>query len=73
VAEALIFVSKKYDANNTNELSFPLYRENISSLAGISPESVSRNLTDFKLEKLIETDNGRIRIIDYKKLDTLKN
>lgn len=73
VAEALIFVSKKYEANDKNEFCFPLYRENISSLAGISPESVSRNLTDFKMEKLIETDNGKIKIIDFKKLEMLKN
>lgn len=73
VAEALIFVSKKYEVNDKNESCFPLYRENISSLAGISPESVSRNLTDFKMEKLIETDNGKIKITDFKKLETLKN
>lgn len=73
VAEALIFVSKKYNMNDKNECTFPLYRENISSLAGITPESVSRNLTDFKVEKLIETDNGKIKIIDLRKLETLKN
>lgn len=73
VAEALIFVSKKYVANDKNESCFPLYRENISSLAGISPESVSRNLTDFKMEKLIETDNGKLKIIDFRKLELLKN
>jgi len=73
VAEALIFVSKKYEVNDKNESCFPLYRENISSLAGISPESVSRNLSDFKMEKLIETENGKIKIIDFKKLEMLKN
>ncbi|MGZ4033401.1 MAG: response regulator [Bacteroidia bacterium] len=73
VAEAIIFVSKKYQVEGKDELSFTLLRENISALSGISPESVSRNLTDFKEEGLIETCNGSIKIINLKKLETLKN
>lgn len=73
VAEALIFVSKKYQVDGKDELSFTLLRENISALSGISPESVSRNLTDFKEEGLIETENGSIKILNLKKLETLKN
>lgn len=72
VAEALIFISKKYSDEQNTESPFILNRENISALSGISPESVSRNLTDFKEEKLIEASNGTIRIIDIKKLESLK-
>jgi CRP-like cAMP-binding protein len=73
VAEAIIFVSKKYQVEGKDELCFSLLRENISALSGISPESVSRNLTDFKEEKLIETSNGSIKILNLRKLETLKN
>ena len=73
VAEAIIFVSKKYEIEGKNDLSFALLRENISALSGISPESVSRNLTDFKKEGLIETCNGSIKILNLKKLEVLKN
>jgi CRP-like cAMP-binding protein/CheY-like chemotaxis protein len=73
VAEALIFVSKKYSKEGQNGLSFAFNRENISALSGISPESVSRNMTDFKDEGLIETLNGNINILNLKKLETLKN
>ena len=73
VAEAIIFVSKKYKTEGSDELSFNLLRENISALSGISPESVSRNLTDFKEEGMIETCNGSIKILNLKKLETLKN
>ncbi len=73
VAEAIIYVSKKYQDKDGDELSFTLLRENISSLSGISPESVSRNLTDFREEGLIETNNGSIKILDLKKLESLKN
>jgi CRP-like cAMP-binding protein/DNA-binding NarL/FixJ family response regulator len=74
VAGALIFISKKYKAKDSkNESSFVLLRENISALSGISPESVSRNLTDFKEEGLIEANKGKIKIINLEKLESLKN
>ena len=73
VAEAIIFVSRKYEIEGRNELTFTMLRENISALCGISPESVSRTLADFKEEKLIETHNGNIKIINLKKLEGIKN
>lgn len=71
VAEALLFIHKKFQVND--DLSFVINRENISSLAGIAPESVSRNLTHFREEGLIETDHGNIKIVDFKKLEMIKN
>ena len=73
VAEALLFISKKYQPIEQGNQFFPVYRENISAIAGIAPESVSRNLSDFREEGLIETHNGTIKINDYKKLESLKN
>jgi CRP-like cAMP-binding protein len=74
VAEALILISKKYKENDgEDETPFLLLRENISALSGISPESVSRNLTDFKEEGLIETFNGKIKILDLKKFESIRN
>jgi CRP-like cAMP-binding protein len=74
VAEALLYISAKYqDSNSEADSSFVLLRENISSLSGISPESVSRNLTDFKEEGLIESNKGKIKIINIKKLESIKN
>ncbi len=73
VAEAIIFVSHKYLEPEQNGSTFTLNRENISALSGISPESVSRNLTDFRNEGLIETTNGSIKITNYNKLEKLKN
>ena len=73
VAEAIIFVSRKYEIEGKNELTFTILRENISALCGISPESVSRTLADFKEENLIEARSGSIKIIDLKKLESIKN
>lgn len=71
VAEALLFASSKYRSGG--DAAFTLNRENLSSLAGISPESVSRHLSDFKDEGLIENNAGTIRILDIQKLEKLKN
>lgn len=73
VADALLFTHQKYAKNgNQSTTSFPILREDISSLAGISPESVSRNLTDLREEGLIETNCGKVFIKDLKKLESLK-
>jgi CRP-like cAMP-binding protein/DNA-binding NarL/FixJ family response regulator len=73
VAEAILFVSAKYKSDETNGQSFTMQRENLSSLSGISPESVSRNISDFKEEGLIETNNGNIKILNARKLEMLRN
>lgn len=73
VAEAILFVYEKYQKVGEPKLMFNLMRENISSLSGISPESVSRNLSDFRDQGLIETHNGNIRILDLEKLKKMKN
>ncbi len=73
VSEALLFIYSKYFSEDKENEYFPVARENISALAGISPESVSRNLTEFKEDKLIEIDNGIIKILNFKKLRNLKN
>jgi len=71
VAEALIYVYKRHQPE-TNGDHFSVNRENLSAIAGISPESISRNLTDFREEGLIESGNGTIKIINLRKLETLR-
>lgn len=70
VAEALLFVYNKFESEG--KTSFQVGRDTISSIAGIAPESVSRNLSDFREEGLIDTDNGSIRIMNPEKLKKLK-
>ncbi len=71
-AEAILFIHKKY-LPESNEEFFNIQRENISALAGISPETISRNLTNFREEGLIEGGSGSIKITNIKKLETMKN
>lgn len=72
VAEALLFLYRQYNTKEDTGFSFPVNRENLSAIAGVSPESVSRNLSDFKDERLILTDSGNIRITDFKGLSGLR-
>lgn len=73
VAEAILYLAKKYHTSLENNISFTVCRDDISSISGVSPESVSRNLTDFRIEKLIELQNGKIKILNLKELVDLKN
>lgn len=73
VAEAILYLATKYHEQLVNDISFSVCRDDISSISGVSPESVSRNLTDLRTERLIELQNGLIKILDVKKLNDLKN
>lgn len=73
VAEAIVYLAKKYHNELSNGVMFSVCRDDLSAISGVSPESVSRNLTDLRTERLIELQNGKVRILDYKKLAELKN
>jgi len=50
------------------DFDLPLNRKEIAELSGMSTETVVRLLKKFKEEKLIETENKRLRIIDFDRL-----
>lgn len=51
----------------------PVSREEMASMAGMASETVSRILSDFTSERLIQKDKKLIRIIDRTKLAQLQN
>ncbi|MGP8217246.1 MAG: response regulator [Bacteroidia bacterium] len=73
VADALLYYYQKY--KDSGKDNFPAVRSDISALACISKESVSRILSDFKSEGLIgiEPVSSNIKIQDCKKLEDLRN
>lgn len=73
VAEALIMVQKKYQANKDEKFVMDISRENLATIAGTATESLIRTLSDFRSEKLIDIQNGGIKILNKKKLETLVN
>lgn len=73
VAEALILLHKKYNHSRDSIYVLDITRECLATIAGTATESLIRTLGDFKNEKLIEINDGKITIIDLIKLEKLVN
>jgi CRP-like cAMP-binding protein len=69
MAEVLLKLHTKHPQTENFEIS----RENLASMAGMAIETVSRILSDFKEENLIDRNAGKITILDVSRLQKLKN
>lgn len=69
MAEVLIKLHTKHPDNQGFEIS----RENLASMAGMAIETVSRILSDFREEGLIDRNASKIIILDMTRLQKLKN
>jgi len=67
VSEALL----RFCQNNQTPMK--ISREDLASIAGTSLETAIRTLSDFKDEKLIEIELGKISIVNIDKLKKLRN
>ena len=74
VANALISVAEKsgININEVNACTIDITRDGIASIAGTANETVSRMLSDFKEEKLISKEKGKIYINSIKNLRDVK-
>ncbi len=68
VAYGLIQLLEKYKVERGDAIVLNLSRENMAQSIGIATESLIRTLGDFKDEKLIDIQAGKIIIINEKKL-----
>lgn len=68
MAETIIRISEI----NQNQ-HFKISRDDLAAMAGMATETVSRTLSDFKEEKLIEKKGSEIQIINLDKLQRMKN
>jgi DNA-binding response OmpR family regulator len=72
LAEWLVSLQKRNeDGSETSILS--MSRENLANMIGITSESLSRTLRDFKDEKLIDINGKHVLILNKDKLISLKN
>jgi CRP-like cAMP-binding protein len=72
MAEILIRLAKIH--NDSDEISqIRISREDLASMAGMATETVSRTLSDFKDEGIIEKKGSVIQILDQSKLLKMKN
>jgi len=73
VAEALITFRKKYNPDKKDNFEIDISRENLASIAGTATESLIRTLGDFRDEKLIDVNNGKIILLKEEKLEHMIN
>lgn len=73
VAEALLMIKNVLGKEIDDKIFIgaKLTRREIGEIAGLSPEQVSRTLTEFKREQLIETDRKAIIIPDLVKFENM--
>lgn len=70
VADSLVKLANKYKAENSD--LFAISREDLSNMVGTAPESVIRVLSEFKTDKLIETQGRKIKVLDIDKLERVE-
>ncbi|HEX8609415.1 MAG TPA: helix-turn-helix domain-containing protein, partial [Pedobacter sp.] len=70
---AEVILRLKGDEGDKSQLSLSVSRDNLASMAGIATETVSRILSDFKDEGLIERNGGKIVVLDCLRLKNMKN
>jgi len=63
---------KLYQKDIKNDF-FTITREDLAAMACMATETVSRTLSDFKDEKLIDRNGSRITLLDLKGLSKMKN
>jgi len=69
MAEAIVkLVNGDKEAN-----SFKISREDLAAMAGMATETVSRTLSDFKDEGLIDKKGSMISVLNLQKLERMKN
>jgi len=73
MAEVLIRLAKQQNASESSEVQIRISREDLASMAGMATETVSRTLSDFKDEGIIEKKGSVIDIVDFLKLHKMKN
>ena len=71
VAKALVEISAKFNKPESEIQQIDISREDIAQYVGTATESLIRTLSDFKMEKLIEIRDGKIRITNLEKLKNL--
>lgn len=71
VAKALLDIHAKFNKDKGDQTAISISREDIAHYVGTATESLIRTLSDFKAEKLITINEGKINIADPAKLKNL--
>ena len=66
-------IQAKYRKTADEPFYIDISRENLATVAGTATESLIRTLSDFRSEKLIDILEGRIVILNQRKLENMLN
>jgi len=72
-AQTLVCLGRKFELDNDHMLKIQLSREEFASVVGAVPESVSRILSEFRKDQLIEVRRSYIKLLDVPKLTRIGN
>lgn len=68
LAEILLLLEQKLGTDPEGFIKISLTREEIANLIGTATESAIRLISEFKQDKLIETEGRNIKILNHDKL-----
>ncbi|MCB0737177.1 MAG: Crp/Fnr family transcriptional regulator [Bacteroidetes bacterium] len=72
VAGALVLLQRKFGLNNDKTLGINLSREEIAGMIGIATENLSRTLSQFRDEGIIDALGRKIVILDTEQLEVIR-
>lgn len=73
MSEILLRLVKQQNKIEGTAADIRISREDLASMAGMATETVSRTLSDFKDEGIIEKKGSVIHILNFSKLEKMKN
>jgi CRP-like cAMP-binding protein len=73
VANGLLQLIVKYRKTGEEEGAIGISRDNLAHVIGSATESLTRTLSDFRDEKLIDIRHGKIYLLNEEKLKQLVN
>ncbi|HVV03703.1 MAG TPA: response regulator [Puia sp.] len=73
VANGLLQLTEKFPEDKDGDQSIGISRDNLSHFIGSATESLTRTLSDFRNEKLIDLREGKIYILNKDRLKKLVN
>jgi CRP/FNR family cyclic AMP-dependent transcriptional regulator len=73
VANGILSLYDHFRGLEANKSFIMVSRDNLAAIVGAAPESLTRTLSDFKKEKLIDMSDGRIYLLDETGLRNMIN
>ncbi|MCE9624612.1 MAG: response regulator [Deltaproteobacteria bacterium] len=71
IAQSLLLLAKSFPESGEKPLKVKLTREDLAGMAGTATETLSRCLSEFKTDKLIETEGRDIILLDREALERM--